>query len=72
MGKIINIQDYFNKKDTEIMSYSIIDMILDPEKRKEVYDYYDSHYVESEEEKKIFEESRGNRFKDSEEDKLET
>ena len=35
--------------------YSIADMIINPEYRKKIYDYYDSIYEESKEEKEIFE-----------------
>lgn len=35
--------------------YSLIDMITNPKYRKKVYDYYDSIYEESKEEKEMFE-----------------
>ena len=55
MENVIDIQDYSNKKDIKIKSYSIIDMILNPKKRKETYEYYDSKYKENDEERQIFE-----------------
>ena len=55
MNNVIRFQDYSDNKDSQIRAYSIIDMILDPKKRKEVYDYYDSKYKDIDEEKQIFE-----------------
>jgi len=57
MDNVIRFQDYSNNKDSQIRAYSIIDMILDPKKRKEAYDYYDRiyEYIEKDDfSKKIF------------------
>jgi hypothetical protein len=35
-------------------STSFFDMLFDRKKRKEIYDYYDNIYVETEDEKEIF------------------
>lgn len=55
MENVISLQSYFDEKSKEINSYSITDMILNPQKRKETYDYYDSIYEDTEEQKEIFE-----------------
>jgi len=53
MGKIIDLESYSNNKRTQIESYSILDMIVDSKKRKEVYDYYDKNYQSTQEEDEI-------------------
>ncbi|NCI19862.1 hypothetical protein EJM73_09510 [Clostridium botulinum] len=55
MENVISLETYSNNKNTQIESYSILDMILDSNKREEVYEYYDSNYKETSEEKQIFE-----------------
>ena len=55
MGAVLSLKSHVNKKDKKIQSYSIIDLILDPKKRKEYSNYYDSKYQESDDEKDIFE-----------------
>ena len=35
--------------------YSFLEMILNPHKRKQTYDYYDNQYEETKDEKEIFE-----------------
>ena len=62
MDNVIMLQNYSNKRDVKIESYSIIDMIFDSEKRKEVYDYYDSMYKDTDEEKEIFKEMQNRRM----------
>ena len=44
---------YLNKLSREMPS--LIEMIFDKKKRQETFDYYDSIYEETEEEKEIFE-----------------
>lgn len=52
MENVISLETYSNKKYEQ--SYCIFDMILDKEKREEVYKYYDDNYKETDEEKEIF------------------
>ncbi|MHB9924578.1 hypothetical protein [Clostridium botulinum] len=59
MGKIIDLESYSNNKRIQIESYSLLDMIVDPKKRKEVYDYYDRNYQSTPEEDEICNEMRG-------------
>lgn len=58
MSKIINLKNYSNKKDNRIRSYSIIDIILDPKKKREIDDYCDRTYTSTKEEDEIFNEMR--------------
>lgn len=55
---------YLNKPSREMPS--LIEMIFDKKKRQETYDYYDSIYVETEEEKEIFEGWRKRRLRKGE------
>lgn len=55
MSVVLNMSKFTNKKNARIRSYSIVDMIIDPVKRKETYDYYNDKYEETKEEKNIFE-----------------
>jgi len=50
-----NRKEFADKYVTNVESYSFIDMIMDSKKRNEVYEYYDSKYKETDEEKEIFE-----------------
>jgi hypothetical protein len=52
MGAVLDIKKHSEKKEE---SYSLIDMITDPEYRKETYKYFDNKYEETKDEKKIFE-----------------
>lgn len=56
VSTVLSLQNHIEKKSSKIRSYSIYDMILDPDKRKEAYEYYNSKYEETKEEKEIFEE----------------
>ena len=53
MENVIDFKEYSSKENIE--DYSIIDMILNPEKRARVQKYFDEHYKDTEEEKQIFE-----------------
>jgi hypothetical protein len=44
MNSVAILQKQIDKKDLEVRRYSIIDMILDPSKKKAVDDYYDRNY----------------------------
>ncbi|WP_076237260.1 hypothetical protein [Clostridium botulinum] len=59
MKKIIDLEAYSNNKRTQIESYSLLDMIVDSKKRKEVYDYYDKNYQSTPEEDEICNKMRG-------------
>lgn len=48
MGKVLCLRDAQPK-------YSLQEMILNPKKREEIFNHYDSIYQETEEEKEIFE-----------------
>ena len=58
---VIELKEYKDIKKSEIKSYSILDMIMNPQKRKEVYDYYDKHYKSTKEEDEIFKEWQNRR-----------
>lgn len=53
MDTVVKIKNYRHKpiKKPDI---SLIDMMLDPVKRKAIYKYYDNKYKENKEEEKIF------------------
>lgn len=55
MGAVISFSEFKSKRIKQ-PNYSLVDLITNPIKRKEVYNYYDSIYEETEEEKRIFEE----------------
>ncbi|MBN3451417.1 hypothetical protein EXM90_11880 [Clostridium botulinum] len=59
MRKIIDLEAYSQNKRIQIESYSMSDMIVDPKKRKEVYDYYDKNYKSTQEEDEICNKMRG-------------
>jgi|GEM_PF-4413622 len=59
MKKIIDFTTYSQNIRTQIESYSLLDMIIDSKKRKEVYDYYDKNYQSTPEEDDICTEMRG-------------
>lgn len=44
MAEVINLKNYVNAKETKIRSYSILDKILDPTKKKEADNYYNKNY----------------------------
>lgn len=44
MGAVLSLQQHIEKKESHIRSYSIIDMILDPSKKKEADKFYNSQY----------------------------
>ena len=44
IGAVLSMNKFVDKKDARIRSYSIVDMILDPSKKKEADDYYSSQY----------------------------
>ncbi|MDA8211670.1 MAG: hypothetical protein M0021_07335 [Clostridia bacterium] len=58
MANVLYLKEH---KQNAKSSYSLAEMIFSPQKRKETYNYYDSHYEETEDEKKIFEETRKRR-----------
>ncbi|WP_033066590.1 hypothetical protein [Clostridium botulinum] len=64
MKKIIDFTTYSQNKRTQIESYSLLDMILDSNKRKEIYNYYDRNYRSTTEEDDICNEMRGKYKKD--------
>ncbi|APR02567.1 TPA: hypothetical protein ACXDAY_002090 [Clostridium botulinum] len=55
----IDVEAKLARSKELLKSYSLLDMILDSKKRKEVYDYYDRNYESTPEEDKIFNEMRG-------------
>lgn len=46
MNAVIDLQVSREKKNSRVASYSILDMILDPQKKKEYDDYLARSYVE--------------------------
>lgn len=56
MGKVIE----FKRKKEKFVPATILEMLSNPEKRKQTYEYYDSIYEETEDEKEIFEAWRNN------------
>jgi len=44
MGAVLSMSKYIDKKESRINSYSIIDLILDPDKKKEADKYYSKTY----------------------------
>lgn len=62
MSAILQLDKYRDKNfDPSIDSFSFIDMLFDKEKRQATYRHYDSIYVETDEEKSIFEEMSARR-----------
>lgn len=62
-NKLINMQDYQSKKDNETKNFTFLEMVSNPKKRKEVFDAYDKDYVETDDEKEIFESMKKRRSK---------
>jgi len=44
MGKLIDLATIRAQKISNISGYSVVDMILDPSKKKDKDDYYNHHY----------------------------
>ena len=57
MENVISLRNYSNNKDSQIRAYSILDLILDSKKKKQVDDYCNRtyEYIEKDDfSKKIF------------------
>jgi hypothetical protein len=55
MGALLDLQQHIDKKEKQLNSYSVQDMILDSNYREKIYKYYNDDYQETKEEQEIFE-----------------
>lgn len=60
-NNIINIADFQSGGKIEVQDISFARMVFDPSYRSEVYDKFDETYVETDEEREIFESMRKRR-----------
>lgn len=54
MGAVLSIQKSKVSKSSSGELFSIADVVLDPEVRQQMYDYYDSRYEETDEKREIY------------------